>query len=418
MQDALDAISTGRTTLIIAHKLATVKKADNIAVVSDGVVVEQGSHQQLITLKGRYANLVAAQDLGNADPLDGGPQIEMPDIARRQTTVSVRDMLEQPEGDLEAGQGTLGYSLLRCLWILLSEQNTLYVTFFFAALGSLIGGATFPGQAILYSRVLTVFTLPPDEGQRQVNFYALMFFVIALGNLLAYSIVGVTCNTIGQTLTHSYRAEMLQNILRQDIEFFDRPENTSGALTARITSIPSALNDLISANVLLIFIVLVNVTASSVVAIVFGWKLGLVVVFGGFPPLIAAGYARMRIEVQLERNTAERFSDSASLASESVIAIKTVASLTLESVVIGEYSNLLRGIVSKSIRSLVWNLWLYSLSQAIEFLIMALGFGYGSKLVSRGEYTVSQFYVIFIGVLFAAQAAGQFFSYTSSKPPS
>lgn len=393
-----------------------MKKAHSIAVISDGVVVEQGSHQQLIKLKGRYARLVAAQDLGNADPLNDDPQREMPNIARRQTTVSVRKMVEQPEGDLEAGQGTLGYSLLRCLWILLSEQKTLYVTFFFAALGSLIGGATFPGQAILYSRVLTVFTVPPDEGQRQVNFYSLMFFVIALGNLLAYCIVGVTCNTIGQTLTHSYRSEMLQNLLRQDIAFFDRPENTPGALTGRITSIPSALNDLISANILLIFIVLVNVTASSVVAIVYGWKLGLVVVFGGFPPLIAAGYARMRIEVLLDRKTAERFSDSASLASESVIAIKTVASLTLESRVLEQYSDLLRGIVSKSIRSLVWNLWLYSLSQAIEFLIMALGFGYGSKLVSRGEYTVSQFYVIFIGVLFAAQAAGQFFTYTASKP--
>lgn len=418
VQDALDKISRERTTLIIAHKLATVKKADNIAVISDGVIVEQGSHQQLINLKGRYAKLVAAQDLGNADPLDDCLQQDMPNIARRQTTVSVKDMVESSEGDLAAGQGTLGYSLLRCLWILLSEQKKLYVTFFFAALGSLIGGATFPGQAVLYSRVLTVFTLPPDEGQRQVNFYALMFFIVALGNLLAYSIVGVTCNTIGQTLTHSYRSEMLQNILRQDIEFFNQPGNTSGALTAKITSIPSSLNDLISANVLLIFIVLVNVTSSSVVAIVYGWKLGLVVVIGGFPPLIAAGYARMRIEVVLERMNADRFSDSATLASESVIAIKTVASLTLESLVIRRYSDLLSGIVSKSIRSLVWNLWFYSLSQAIEFLIMALGFGYGSKLVSRGEYTVSQFYVIFIGVLFAAQAAAQFFSFTASKPPS
>ena len=419
VQDALDKISTDRTTLIIAHKLATVKKADNIAVISDGVVVEQGSHQQLINLKGRYAKLVAAQDLGNADPLDDGPQRQrdMPNISRRQTTVSIKHMIESPKGDLEAGQGTLGYSLVRCLWILLSEQKTLYVTFFLAALGSLIGGATYPGQAVLYSRVLTVFTLPPDEGRRQVNFYALMFFVIALGNLLAYSIVGVTCNTIGQKLTHSYRSEMLQNVLRQDVEFFSQPGNTSGALTARITSIPSSLNELISANLLLILIVLVNVISSSVVAIVFGWKLGLVVVFGSFPPLIAAGYSRMGIEVVLERKNADSFSDSASLASESVIAIKTVASLTLEPLIIRQYSDLLSGIVSKSIRSLVWNLWLYSLSQAMEFLVMALGFGYGSKLVSRGEYTVSQFYIIFIGLLFAAQAAGQFFSYTSSKPP-
>lgn len=413
VQEALDKVSRDRTTLIIAHKLATVKNADNIAVITNGVVVEQGGHQELLRLDGRYAKLVAAQDLG-ADDTIGAREEDKPDLARRQTTMqSQQERAATDTGTFE--EGDLGYSLIKCLWILLSEQKSLYPIFITAAIGCCIGAATFPGQAVLYSRILNVFTLEPEEGQRQVNFYSLMFFIVAIGNVVAYGIVGVTCNTIGQRLSHSYRAEMLENTLKQDVAFFDRPENTSGALTAKVTSVPASLQELISGNLLLIFIVVINVVASSILALAYGWKLALVVIFGGLPPLLAAGWYRVRIETTIENKNSERFAESASLASEFVLAIKTVSSLTLETSVMKRYGELMNGISKKTIKSLQWTLWLYSLSQSLEFLIMALGFWYGSRLIARGEYTLTQFFVIFIGVLFAGQAAAQFFGYTSSE---
>ena len=413
VQDALDNISVGRTTVIIAHKLSTVKNADNIAVISDGTVSEQGNHNELLHLNGHYARLVAAQDLGYTDTAEGNPQHDLRTISGPPPSHEAKEL--SPKENFQTEQGTLGYSLVRCIWIILSEQRPIYPAMFLAIVASFVGAATFPGQALLYSRVLTVFMLPEEEGRRQVNFYALMFFVVALGNLLAYCTIGATCNIIGQQLTYSYRSEMLRNIIRQDIEFFDRPENTSGALTAKITSIPSSIQELISINLLLIVIVLINIVSSSVLAIAYGWKLGLVTIFSGFPALIAAGYARVRIETNLEKRNSAQFSKSASLASESVLAIKTVSSLTLEPLILQRYSDLLSGIVKVTIRSLQWNLCLYALSQSFEFLIMALGLWYGSTLISSGEYTVTQFYIIFLGVLFASQAAGQFFSYTSGK---
>lgn len=63
VQQALDRVSRDCTTIVIAHKLATIKHADNIVVMSKGSIVEQGTHQSLLAIDGAYAQLVKAQDL-------------------------------------------------------------------------------------------------------------------------------------------------------------------------------------------------------------------------------------------------------------------------------------------------------------------------------------------------------------------
>lgn len=61
VQEALDRIMVNRTTIVIAHRLATVRNADIIAVVKDGGIVEQGRHSELLAKGGAYAALVTFQ---------------------------------------------------------------------------------------------------------------------------------------------------------------------------------------------------------------------------------------------------------------------------------------------------------------------------------------------------------------------
>ena len=61
MQNALDGLMKDRTTIVIAHRLATVLKADRILVMDDGRVVEEGNHQSLVAKGGIYARLASLQ---------------------------------------------------------------------------------------------------------------------------------------------------------------------------------------------------------------------------------------------------------------------------------------------------------------------------------------------------------------------
>lgn len=63
VQKALDNVSRHRTTIVIAHKLATIRDADNIVVMAKGRIVEQGTHDGLLAMGGAYSRLVRAQDI-------------------------------------------------------------------------------------------------------------------------------------------------------------------------------------------------------------------------------------------------------------------------------------------------------------------------------------------------------------------
>ena len=66
IQQALDELCKGRTTLVVAHRLSTIKNADEIAVVSDGRIVEQGTHEELMAKQGQYYELYQLQFRANS----------------------------------------------------------------------------------------------------------------------------------------------------------------------------------------------------------------------------------------------------------------------------------------------------------------------------------------------------------------
>ena len=92
VQEALDRLMRGRTTLVIAHRLATVRSADRILVLDEGAIVEEGTHDVLLARGGLYARLASLQfaDQGSADTSPDadtapGPRLRSPAFAARAT---------------------------------------------------------------------------------------------------------------------------------------------------------------------------------------------------------------------------------------------------------------------------------------------------------------------------------------------
>jgi len=70
LQDAISTVMQGRTTILIAHRMSTVQKADHIIVLRDGDIVEQGSHDELMRGGGYYQHVLELQRMTAAESMD------------------------------------------------------------------------------------------------------------------------------------------------------------------------------------------------------------------------------------------------------------------------------------------------------------------------------------------------------------
>ncbi|GAP87976.1 putative ABC transporter [Rosellinia necatrix] len=426
VQQALDNASKGRTTITIAHKLATIRNADNIVVMRKGHIVEQGTHTSLLEAQGAYARLVHAQDLlpggksgetsdseaENLEKSQINQELEPSRTLSRFPTGSRADM--EPPATREDFDHHRSLGLIHVILRLVRSTPELKWAYMVMIVGCLGGAAIFPGQAILMSKIIEVFELTGPALESRGNFFALMFLVLGLGALVAYFIIGWSSNVIAQQLNHKYRRQLLSDILRQDLRFFDRPENSSGALASRIDSYPQAVLELMGFNIALIIVCGVAVLASSVVAFAFGWKLALVIVFAGLPPLLVAGYARIRLEGKMENVVSKKFSTSASIASEAVNAIRTVSSLAIEKSVLENYTQEINHAITMSRTPVLSIMFAFAFTQSVEYSFLALGFWYGCRLVSFGELSLADFFVAFLAVFFSGQQASILFGFSSS----
>lgn len=122
VQAALDHVSQGRTTITIAHRLSTIRRADHIIVLHNGTKIEEGTHEDLLSIPdGMYHNLVEAQHLeaGAASDIDdAGDTQSIKEIKGTENTIS-----EVIQGDSEARKLRTKYSAVGRI---LYEQHALW----------------------------------------------------------------------------------------------------------------------------------------------------------------------------------------------------------------------------------------------------------------------------------------------------
>lgn len=145
VQAALDRVSRGRTTIMIAHRLSTIMKADNIIVLKKGQVVQQGTHEQLLSdSEGAYWHLANAQhlSLGNESI---GVAADKDEIASQSTDLTVfeRLSLEETRNGVGIDDAPVREGFFTCFGSLLLEQRTYWKWYILMLAGAVGAGGKF-----------------------------------------------------------------------------------------------------------------------------------------------------------------------------------------------------------------------------------------------------------------------------------
>ncbi|KAL2135473.1 hypothetical protein VTI74DRAFT_8332 [Chaetomium olivicolor] len=408
--------SPNRTTIFISHKISTAKRAGRIVVLEGGSVIEQGTHEELIRADGLYKRLHDTQVPLEVE--ENGPSAVVEKVSIEKGASSLPDGPD-PAGIYSSTQMSDELpeipkrSLFVNLWTIAKEQKRFWPILLTGVAASMVTAQIFPVQGILLGRTLQSFQKPLGELVSDANFYSLMFFVVGLGALISYAILGFFMTLLGIRLTKFYRFEYFRAVLLQPrIDFFDRV--ASGTLASRLSSDPANLHDLISVNLGLLVSIFVSLISGSIIALAYSWKLGLVAIFGAMPFVFAAGFIRMKLDSSLAETAAKIFEDSAGFAFDALSVIRTVKAYTLEDTVRQSYQQHLSTIIGKLYRKTALIMLFFALSESIELLAGALTFWYGGTLRRDGQLSTGAFFTVFISVVVGGQAAGALFGFSSN----
>ncbi|KAI5849348.1 putative Leptomycin B resistance protein pmd1 [Morchella snyderi] len=443
VQAALDAASKGRTTIVIAHRLSTIKTADNIIVMRNGEIIESGTHDILLERRAAYYSLVEAQRISAANDsaalaVGGSDDEGIDDDEKLKLTLthaSTKGGAPVDPEDLELGNklGRTGTAKSKSsvalanrtaektpqysLWTLIkmtagfnrTEKFYMGVGLFF----SVIAGGGYPTQAVFFSKSIVALSQPPSNyGQlrKDANFWSLMYLMLALVQLLAYLCQGVAFALCSERLVRRVRDRAFRTILRQEIGYFDREENSTGALTSFLSTETTHLSGISGVTLGTLLIVSTTLIAAIAVSCAVGWKLALVCT-ATIPILLSCGFLRFWMLLRFQQRSKKAYESSASFACEATAAIRTVASLTREQDVWNIYHAQLKEQAKKSLVSILSSSSLYAASQSLMFLCIALGFWYGGTLIKTHEYDMQKFFLVFAAIIFGAQSAGTIFSF-------
>ncbi|CAF1173110.1 unnamed protein product [Rotaria sp. Silwood1] len=200
VQEAVDRACNGRTTIVIAHRLATIKNAHQIYVLDKGSVIEQGTHETLISKEGgKYQAM----------------QITKP---FRQRFVFLR---------------------------LLSMNSPEWITISIGCIACVLNGAAQPLFAFLLVKIIEAFKYCSNSERRHHVLIASLLFLLLGGVVFIFRFFQYTAFAIsGSKLTQRIRSKAFACLLRQEVAYFDRPENSSGAICTRLSSDASAIQEM------------------------------------------------------------------------------------------------------------------------------------------------------------------------------
>uniref|UniRef100_A0A8K9V4I6 ATP-binding cassette sub-family B member 5 n=1 Tax=Oncorhynchus mykiss TaxID=8022 RepID=A0A8K9V4I6_ONCMY len=400
VQAALDKARAGRTTIVIAHRLSTIRTADVIAGFSNGEVVEQGTHRELMAKKGVYYSLVMQQVLYHAHYI---PNVIFRDVYHQyQSNIPYQAcfyMISNKQKPDEAPD----IPFTRILALNKPEWPYMLV----GTLSSLVGGAVYPCVAIIFAKIIGVFSeVDPEVKRQKTMMFSLLFLLIGGVAFVTYFLKGYMFGKSGELLTMRLRRQVFHAMMRQEIGWFDDNNNAVGVLTTRLATDASLVKGATGSRLGLATNTVCALTIAIVVAFIHSWQLTLLIL-ACVPFLIGANFIQMRAMAGHASKDQGALEQSGKISTETVENFKTVVGLTREDVFFHKFMDSLErpyqnGLVKAPIYGLT-----FAVAQAIPYMVNAAIFRFGSWLIAHCHTEYENVFLVFSVIIFAAMNIGE-----------
>ncbi|KMS99218.1 hypothetical protein BVRB_2g046570 [Beta vulgaris subsp. vulgaris] len=424
VQEALDRLMVGRTTVVVAHRLSTIRNVDTIAVIQQGQVVETGTHEELITKAGAYASLIRFQEMvGNRD--FSNPSTRRNRSSRLSHSLSTKS-LSLRSGSLRNLSYSYSTGLDGRIEMVSSAEserkNPAPRGYFFrllklnapewpysimGAVGSILSGFIGPTFAIVMSNMIEVFYYQNYASmEKKTKEYVFIYIGAGIYAVVAYLIQHYFFSIMGENLTTRVRRMMLAAIMRNEVGWFDEEEHNSSLLAARLATDAADVKSAIAERISVILQNMTSLLTSFIVAFIVEWRVSLLIL-GTFPLLVLANFAQQLSLKGFAGDTAKAHAKTSMIAGEGVSNIRTVAAFNAQEKILSLFCHELRVPQKRSFRRSQTSGSLFGLSQLALYGSEALILWYGAHLVSKGLSTFSKVIKVFVVLVITANSVAE-----------
>lgn len=411
VQQAIDKTSVGRTTIVIAHRLATVRNSQTIVVLDQGSVVEIGDHRSLMDKGGAYHALVMLAS-GN-DPRTQDKQHglvpNVVDVSAYEESVNYVSgtkydisMLEKKLGIEEEKPRSQKYKLSEVLNLQRPEVTILLLGFL---MGMLAGAILSIFPLLLGDALQIYFDGDKTKMKKKIGYICLALVGLGFGIIIAMVGQQGFCGWAGTRLTTRVRNLLFHSILKQEPGWFDFEENSIGVLISRLSidcvSFRSILGDRIS-------VMLMGLSSAAVglgVSLYLEWRLALVAT-AVTPFTLGASYLSLIINMG-PRLDNDAYAKASSIAAGAISNIRTVTTFSAQDRLIESFDRALSEPKQKSVkRSQLLGLAL-GFSQGAMYGAYTLTLWFGAYLMKEENVSFGAVYKIFLILVLSSFSVGQ-----------
>ncbi|KAJ1687410.1 hypothetical protein LUZ63_018800 [Rhynchospora breviuscula] len=427
VQEALNRIMIERTTLVVAHRLSTIRNADCISVVHQGKIVEQGPHDELVKdPDGAYSQLIRLQETRH----EGKDHHHVSTSKSHSHSMSMKRSLSHSsskgsskrhsfthfsgppgltpddEDANEEGDGKESAPKKAPVGRVVNLNKPEFPVLILGSLAAAVHGVLFPMFGLLISSAIQAFYEPAHQLRKDTRFWALMCVILGIASMISIPVEYFLFGVAGGKLVERIRSLSFRSVVRQEVSWFDDSRNSSGKIGARLSVDALNVRRLVGDTMALMVQCLATLICGFVVAMVANWQLALIITV--VIPLVGLqGYAQVKFLQGFSADAKVMYEEASQVASDAVSSIRTVASFCAEKRIMETYDRKCEASMNQGVRTG----WVGGLGFGFSFLMLyltyALCFYVGGKFVDQGKATFTEVFKVFFALVLATIGISQ-----------